>query len=352
MDLKQLVSAMNIVDYYKGTERDVMRHPFLALFTPKKQVGLTMSYIKGRDNVPAALRATNWDAMPPIRAREGFDIQRLTLPVFRETLPLTEEMRQNLLMYMSAGDQYIQDAVADVYNDRANCIDGATATRVRMIGQVLSTGAIGFENQGVTVAADYGFNASNQKTTLTGNAQWENPATATPISDLIEAKRAVKLGSCVAAMNSATWLKLLAAAETKAAVYAGDITIVREEDVRNYLGGFGISILIVDGVIGQNSYYDIDAGEEYDFYPDNIVSIFPAQVLGSMVFGTTAEEADLRAGISTVEAIQIVDTGVAVVSTVDAGPPVKVGTTISMVTLPSFPTIDKLHVIDTKGGAG
>jgi hypothetical protein len=352
MNFKELLSAQNITDFYKGTARDVANHPLLKLFPAKKQIGLTMSHIVGADNKPAMLRASNFDAMPPIRARGGFDIETQRLPFFREEMPLNEQLRQDLLTYSAAGNEYIKAAIAEIYDDRANLIDGATATRIRMIGQLLSTGSISFSNQGVTVAADYGFDSTTQATDITSTLQWRNPSTAKPISDLLDAKADGKLGTCVAAMTQATWLQLIAAAETKAAVYSGTVTIVREVDVKNYLGTFGINILIVDNVIEQNTYLDLDTGTEGTYFPDSVVAMFPAQQLGDMRFGTTPEEADLRAGISTVEAIQVVDTGVAVVSHVKAGPPVEISTVVSMVALPNFPLAKKLQVLNVNAGAG
>lgn len=350
MDLKQLISAQNITDYYRGTARDIARHPLLTLFPAKKQVGLTMSHIVGADNKPAILRASNFDAMPPIRARGGFDVATQKLPFFREEMPLNEQLRQDLLTYMAAGNQYIKDAIREIYDDRASLIDGATATRVRMIGQLLSTGSIAFTNHGVTVAADYGFDSSTQSTDITSTLQWTNPTTAKPITDLLAAKTDGKLGTCVAAMSQATWLQLMAASETKNAVYAGTVTIVREPDVKNYLGSLGINILIVDGVIEQNTYIDLDTGVEGTYFPDDTVAVFPAQTLGDLRFGTTPEEADLRAGISTVESIQVVDTGVAVVSHVKAGPPVEISTVVSMVALPNFPLAKRLQVLNVNAG--
>jgi hypothetical protein len=220
-----------------------------------------------------------------------------------------------------------------------------------MAGQLLSTGSISFaDTEGVTVAADYGFSASTQATDITGDDQWKNPTTATPIEDLIEAKNTLKLGEIVAYMTQATWRKLCAATATKNAVYSEAPQIVRESDVQTYLATWGITVFIVDTGLESITYKNANSDTEYAFFPDNVVSCAPRATLGNMIFAPTPEEADLRAGIGDVSNIAIVDTGVAVVSGISYGPPVRPFTVVSQVVLPSFERVNKLHILNTEAG--
>lgn len=341
-----ILSAANVVGYYKTSVRDIQRHPFLALFPAHKNMGMEMTFVKGANNAPVVLKPSAFDANAPIRSRGEASTIALKIPLMREELPIKEVDRQKLLQYQALGNQYLNQALADIYADRANTIDGATAQRIRMIGAALSTGAISITGENVTMTADYGFNASTQKTTLTNNDLWSATSTATPIADLLAAKAAAKLTRCAAYMNQATFTEMIACDEVKDTIYpSGYSGVILDSVVKQWLQGQGIFVVIVDGVIETNHYAVTLGGTEYDFYPDGYVTIAPLAALGQMEFGTTPEEADLLAGIGDVRSIEIVDTGVAVVSLVNAGPPVKVSTVVSQMAIPSFTLVGKIHII-------
>jgi hypothetical protein len=348
LNFDQIMAASNVVSYYNNTTRDIQRHPLLALFPAKKQVGLDVTMVKGGNGNPVVLRPSAFDSAPPIRTRNSADIAQFKLPIFREELPLKEEDRQKILMYSKLGNQYLNQALADIYADSANLIDGATAQRIRMIGQALSTGSISFSAEGVSVAADYGYNAGTQTTTLSAGDLWSATSTATPIDDIIAAKKTAKLGSCVAYMTSQTFNEMLATAQVKNTVYGSSYAgIILGSDVKAWFARqISVAIVVLDEFISQNSYDNEGGTTDQAFFPDGVVTLAPQSALGNMTFGTTPEEADLMAGIGNVKGIEIVDTGVAVVSTIDYKGFVKVATTVSQVVIPSFEAVGKIHIIN------
>lgn len=346
INFDEIMSAANVVGYYNAAPRDIKGHPFLSLFPAHKNLGLEMTLVKGANNAPVVLKPSNFDANAPIRSRGEASTISLKLPLMREEFPLKEVDRQKILQYQAMGNQYLNQALADIYADRASLIDGATAQRIRMIGAALSTGAVSITAEGVTMSAAYGFNAATQLTTLANTDLWSATTTATPIQDLLDAKSAAGLVRCAAYMNQATFTEMIATDEVKNTIYpTGYSGIVLEGNVKQWLRDQGIFVVIVDGIIETNTYALTIGSTEYGFYPDGYVTIAPLSALGRMEFGTTPEEADLLAGIGDVKGIEIVDTGVAVVSTVNSGPPVKVSTVVSQICMPSFTMVDKIHII-------
>jgi len=341
-----VMSATNVVGYYSKRPNDIKKHPLLGLFTPKKHLGLDINYVKGANNAPVVLKPTAFDANAPIRSRGTASTVHLELPIMREELPIKEVDRQKLLMYGSIGNQYLNNALAEIYDDRANMIDGATAMRIRMIGEALSTGGISITGEGVTVAADYGFDSGTQLTTLQTTALWSATTTATPIQDLLDAKAHAKLAKAAVYMNQSTFTEMCATDEVKNTVFPASYSgIVLGSSVIEWLRSQNLYVVIVDSVVETNHYALTLGGTEYDFFPDGKVTVAPLSALGEMAFGTTPEEADLLAGVGDVKGIEIIDTGVAVVSLVKSGPPVKVSTVVSQIVIPSFTMVDKIQVI-------
>ena len=80
-----------------------------------------------------------------------------------------------------------------------------------------------------------------------------------------------------------------------------------------------------------------------------MVTLLPAQPLGSTVYGTTPEEADLMADGKA--DVAIVNTGVAI-ATIKQEHPVNVRVLASEIVLPSFEGMDNVYVINTNAKIG
>ncbi len=75
-----------------------------------------------------------------------------------------------------------------------------------------------------------------------------------------------------------------------------------------------------------------------------MVTLLPAQPLGSTVYGTSPEEADLMADGKA--DVAIVNTGVAI-TTIKQQNPVNIRVLASEIVLPSFEGMDNVYVINT-----
>ena len=347
LEFETILNASNVVGFYTAKVRDIAKHPLLSIFPPKKSIDTSLTTIKGANNAPVVMRPSAPDALPPIRTRGTAETITLKIPSFREELPFKEEDIRKLALYRATDNPYLKQAINDIYNDQASLIDGATATRLRMIGQALSTGAISIAaSNGITVSASYGFDASTQRTTLSNTDLWSATSTATPIADLLAAKKKTKLAQVACYMNQATFTEMIATDEVKNTLYpSGYSGLVLEGNVKAWLKDQGINVLIVDGVINQNSYAESLGGTEYGYYPDGYVTIAPVSTLGNMWFAPTTEELALVAGAGDVKDIQIVDTGVAIVSTSNYNGVVKLSNYVAQYCLPSFEAIGKIQII-------
>ena len=222
--------------------------------------------------------------------------------------------------------------------------------------QLLATTAghpmIGIESDGVKYAYDYdptGEYAKEHYLQLQGNAQWANPETAKPLTDLDNARKALaKKGKIAtyALMNSNTFQYLVESAQVKNAVLAQNITanIELSDDaiISAVKARTKLTIVLYDKMYAERN---ADGSEsDHYLYPDNKVTLLPAGALGSTWFGTTPEERT-AAQVADVD-VRIYGTGIAIATKVEYGPPAITSVTASEITLPSYEGMDSTFVIE------
>lgn len=330
-----LVTAKNAKDYIENSPQKT--YLGAALFPPTKQLGLNLSYIKGRRGLPVALKAAAFDAHAPLRNRIGVSKIETEMPFFRERMAVKEKERQEINTFLSGGLTAQAEAVVRlVYDDQKTLVDGADVTAERMRMQLLAEGKISIASEGV--AYDYDFELEeDQFEELTGTDAWSDPA-STPILDLIEWLRRTKAKRAI--MTTATF-NLLAQHDSirkDLNPVGGENIILTDGDVKTYIKRkVGLDIAIYD-----EEFID-EEGNTQQFYPDGKITFLPSTALGNTVYGTTPEESDLLNNSLTNAQVEIVNTGVAVTTrTIDH--PVSVETIVSEIVLPSFEQAGKIFI--------
>ena len=96
----------NFLDMYNSKavgayweERNKVEVPFLgaSLFPAMKQVGLDLSWIKGKDGLAVALKPSQLDAKATLRDRIGVTRIETEMPFFREAMLIKEKERKLVL---------------------------------------------------------------------------------------------------------------------------------------------------------------------------------------------------------------------------------------------------------------
>ena len=251
-------------------------------FGTVKQDSLDLKFIKGKNGLPVSLKASNFDAQAPLRDVGGFSDIQNEMPFYRESYMVTD-----------SGAAHKKDHFVEISGDED---------------------------------------------------KWNASATATPLDDLIQARRdfAKKTGYSLTrfSMNTETFEMILKAEDTKKQVlgitaYNGGIR-VRQADVLSYLREYGIEIEVYDKV-----YIDEEGNTKY-FIPTNIVSAQSAGVyLGDYTFGRTPEE---RSGSLTDGNLSLVETGISVYS-YTTNHPINTHCVVSMIGLPTFEGMDSVVVM-------
>lgn len=327
--------------------------PYLGLqfFPEMKKAGLDLKWIKTHKGLPVTLKASNFDALPALRTREGVKIEKTQMAFFRETMQITEEDEQEIGRADDENDPYLKSALQSVYDDTNALLSGAEVVPERMRMSLLATTeghpSIGIESDGVKYEYDYDPNgeyAAKHYLKLEGTADWSDTENSKPLTDLNNARKALaKLGKIATyvLMNSNTFEYLLNNKQVKNAILAQNLTAnieLTEENVVSIVRSrTKLSIVLYDKM-----YMDEDENDQY-FYPNDKVTLLPAGALGKTWFGTTPEERT-ASQVADVD-VSMYGVGIAIAKKVEYGPPAITSVTASEIVLPSYENMDSTFVI-------
>lgn len=334
------ITATNAKTIYESRER--MPRVGEMFFSPTSQSGLDINLIKGKDDVPVALVAANWDTDVLYRDRIGFETLSAELPFFKEAYKVSEKLRQQII---TAQEQYRTPFFNQVFKDVENLVEGADVTAERLRMQLLSTGTISIQENGVDKQYDYGFSTSNQMNTE--STLW-SASGAKPFASFIARikayKKLVKKSAKYAIMNSDVFEALANDADVLG--YFKSLSTPNlypnDEELKAYIEQkSGVQIIIAD-----DEYVNARDNTKtlVPYYPQDRYTLVSTLDLGETIYGTTPEEADLLSGESNVLSCEILGNGIAVTTWKETDP-VCVSVKVSEVVLPSCPNIDKVYIV-------
>lgn len=342
--LFNFLSSSNMVAYW--LEKHVNDQPLLGetLFPVKREISIKMDWVKGVTDQPAALRLSAFDAKSIRRDRQGIESYTTSMPFFKESVYVDEEMRQQLNLLMSTNNTaMIEQIVARIFDDQIKLIDSALISLERMRMEALTTGTITLESNGQAYTYDFGVPEEQIKD---ASAKWSLPETdiinevQSIVSDMkakgVTLVRAICNESVAKAFRTNTAIKnsiyVLAGGSIPSITTARALSYIYEET--------GIEFYVYDNV-----WVDED-DVAHKYVPDNTVVFLPAGDLGYTHMGVTPEESDLMA--SSVADVSVVKNGIAVTNSKEVDP-VKLETKVSMVGLPSFERAGEIIILDTEG---
>lgn len=352
-DIFDLVDAKPIGEYIETLQEVQETALGEALFPAKKILGLDLKFIKGYKDTPVALRPSTLGSRAFVRDRIGGAVIQQELPFFREKMVITERLRQELARAKAdATDPYTANILEQIFDDAKALTDGANVQSERERMQLLFTGKIEIgssDKDGKTVNYAYNYDQDGTWTkqnvkVLTGQARWSDHTNSNPLLDLVQlADKAQSYGVTItrAIVSPATWLDIMQNANIKNMFRNADGSLKvfgKAQAIQEIKNVTGITIAVYAG------YFKDENGMTKSYVPDNAIALIPDGGLGSTVYGTTPEEIDLMSGYGNAS-VSIVNTGVAVTTAKQYGPPVTVETIVSELVLPSFERMAEVFVI-------
>ncbi|MGI5986160.1 MAG: major capsid protein, partial [Oscillospiraceae bacterium] len=97
MNIYDIFESKAIASYWTDVNAN-MKDPMIGTkyFPISKQTGLSLAWIKGRNNLPVALQPAAFDTKAPLRDRIGVKELSTEMPFFREAMRIGEKDRQDI----------------------------------------------------------------------------------------------------------------------------------------------------------------------------------------------------------------------------------------------------------------
>ena len=335
------ITARNIRRVWEADEN---REPYLGevFFPATSQLGLELNLIKGKQGLPVALVSANWDTDVLYRDRIGFESLQAELPFFKEAYKISEKLRQQIL---TVQDQYRGAYFTEIFNDVADLIDGADVTVERMRMQLIGTGTVSIQENGVDKQYDYGFDTEKQL--ATEKTLW-SASDATPyksfMARLKNHKKVTKKTPKYVVMNTDVFDALAQDKDITDyfAKLATPVLYPSDKDIKNFLERTAQVTIFV------NDKEYVKARDKsktpVPFYPQDRYTILSSIDLGETVYGTTPEAIDLLNGESNILSGEVLGEGVTLTVWKETDP-VCVNTKVSEVVAPSCPAIDTITIV-------
>lgn len=335
--LYDLITASNLSGFYEANPVD--RNLGDRLFPSRQQLGLQLSQIKGGSGAPVILKPSAFDTRAVLRGRKPVEFGAYEMPYFKEAMLVKEQDRQQLNLVSASGNQAMVDMlINNIFNDQLTLLEAANTRLEAMRMEILATGALAINDNGVVKDIDYGVPEEHK-----GDAEvfWSE-GEADPLADIDRAINIMEndgVTPTIAVMNSATFGNIRKSLQAE----SPNGRIGRAEAMDILMDEFGLTVEIKNGVFVN------DEGKSVKFFPDGVVTLAPNDSLGNTVFGTTPEESDLTTGQSDAQ-VSMVDSGIAV-TTQQLVDPVNVQTKVSFIGLPSFELADAVYILNTESPA-
>lgn len=329
---------------------------FEQFFPNRRKMGIEVKWFLQHLDTGTALKPSVLDAMAPIRPRQGFESVTEEMPLFREAKPIYEKNISEIQRAQESGDPYLNEILANMYNDVGELAMGAKISAERMRSALLAPidGNMKIE-VGMADNTIYRYNydkdgkwKNNHYMELTGSDTWDNHDTSMPLNDVQEAMdylSGIGVIPTYAIMNSVTLNYLVRSEQIRSLQtskqYGIDTGFMAPNTAKVlFNAATGLTILTYN-----KQYKDYD-GTSKKYYPDNYVTIVGANALGYTWNGVTPEERTLI-GDPKVD-VSVLDDGTAIAVQTIYGPPVQYSTTASRIALPSYEGMDSVFVIKVK----
>ncbi len=163
--------------------------PFLgATFLPDATTfDIAVEYIKGATNNPVMANIITWDAEAPIGSKPplGSEVRFELPPIKRKERIGEKELARFLQPRVGTDDQ--RRAINEVYAISDRLVAGVRSRVEWLRMQALSEPTVSYNEQGVEIVFDYGFNANLQldvAADLPGGFYWSDLANSDPVGDL------------------------------------------------------------------------------------------------------------------------------------------------------------------------
>lgn len=333
--LSEVFNTKELINYYK--DRTIPAMLGETLFPSRKIQDIEFDMILGRGGLPVSATVHALDTETQIASREAIQKGAQSLALIKRQIPITE--RDIIKINNPRTDAELQMVVEQLYNDSEKMVEGVNVRAEAMRMELLSSGKIRIEENGVKVTVDYKVPAGNKKA-----FNWSNADTSKPLEDLETLAAAVETESGVRPTRALTSTKIVSALRKnmsirKAIHGVNSDKIVTLGELNTLLTELNLPTLAT-----YEAKYKIEGAKGYEtkrYFPENVISMFSDGTLGESIWGLTAEEVALIGNGQMEEAAMVGNVFVGTYTKVD---PVSEWTKAAATMIPSCPFADEIGI--------
>lgn len=333
--LCEVFNTKELINYYKERTMPVMLGE--SLFPSRKIQDIEFDMILGRGGLPVSATVHALDTETQIASREAIQKGAQGLALIKRQIPITE--KDIIKINSPRTDAELEMVLEKLYNDSEKMVEGIDVRAEAMRMELLSSGKIKIEENGVKVTIDYKLPSGNKK-----SFNWSDADTSTPLEDLETLAASIETESGVRPTRMLTSRKIQNALcknkSIREAVHGVNAAkIVTLEQLNALLNDLQLPMLAT-----YDAKYKIEGAKGYEtkrYFPENTISMFNDGLLGESIWGLTAEEVALI-GSGEMETASMV--GNIFVGTYTKVDPVSEWTKAAATMIPSCPYADEIGI--------
>lgn len=337
---EEVFSAAVLLDYLK--ERKFPEFLGLTLFPEKKIEEIDLEYIKGGSHLPVSASVHAFNSESEIASRDALKAVKERLALVKRKIRMDEELL--IKLQTPRTNKEFEKAKEQVFNDVDTMVLAVLTRAEAMRMEVLTTGKLSVNENGVNVTLDYGVPSDALKTNA-GNSAWTH-ADSDPLKDIYDWTDSVITRTGVIptrALTSSSVLSLLLRHDkVRKNIFGNANKLVTKAELNAFLEQQGLPKF----ASYDAKYRKEQANGTYQtlrFFDANKVVLMPDGFLGETVYGLTAEEIELAGtGIDTEHV------GNVLAMTYRTADPVARWTKAVATVLPSFPEAENILIAKVK----
>lgn len=285
--IEEVFNTHELINYFK--ERKIIPMLGESLFPEKKIQDIELDMILGSGGLPVSANVHAFDTKTQMASREAIEKGAASLALIKRQIQIKE--KEIIKILNPRGDAELAFVLSQLYNDAEKMVESVKVRVEAMRMELVSSGLIAINENGVKVTLDYKVPADNKKP-----FSWTDLTTAKPLDDLTTLADAVETTSGSRPVRALTSRKIARA-------------ICNANAVRSALYGVNsdkivtlaqLNELLVQSELPQivtyEGKYKTEGAKSFTtnrYYPENKISMFGANTLGETIYGLTAEEVKL-----------------------------------------------------------
>lgn len=284
--IEEVFNTNELINYFK--ERKVTPMLGEALFPERKIQDIEFDMILGSGGLPVSASVHAMDTKTQLASRQAIEKGVASLALIKRQIKLTE--KEIIKVQNPRNDAELTFVLSQMYKDSEKMVEGVKVRVEAMRMELISSGNIKIEENGVKVTLDYGVPDSNRK-----SFNWSG-STAKPLDDLDALATAVETSSGYRPTRALTSRKIVKTicnntSVRKAVFGTNSDKVVTLTQLNDLLTQMELPTLAV-----YEEKYKVETGTGFEtkrYFPDNVISMFGDATLGETIYGLTAEEVKL-----------------------------------------------------------